>query len=433
MNDFHGIAMMIDEKIELLNNYSSEDQIEESSDKFEYNRLKNLVSYFEKNGIPLIKIYDTDLDIIKKKIEKTNNVRLLILDLDLNGDGEVLEDDLELVNKIVNYAIDKYSYFFILIFSNQSERWEDVKNTFGTESKERIFIEKMSSPVAKTGDNLPAVIEEKISSCYSLNLISTFERNLNIARDKAFREFIEFDTNTWENLLLLMKDQTGDICHFNITNIFMSILKQNMLGIKYNDDVQNTVRTDDNNTLYRIYRDTNFIYNKDNLLSSQPIWTGNFYYTSCPSDGKKFALVITPECDIAQKKNMDVFHILYGFEIDPNSTFSPYDENDVSPPPLFPQRIGKTKQGKWRSRNELNIVKNCRQDYLYFLHRISNDHSICIDFRFGESIKKEILETWDLKLRVIDPLINDITTKYSKYINRKGTIDFEIKNFIDDL
>ena len=51
MNDFQGIAMIIDEKINLLNTYISENQISTLSEKSEYTKIKSLVNYFEQKGL----------------------------------------------------------------------------------------------------------------------------------------------------------------------------------------------------------------------------------------------------------------------------------------------------------------------------------------------------------------------------------------------
>lgn len=423
MNDFQGIAMIIDEKINLLNTYISENQISTLSEKSEYTKIKSLVNYFEQKGIPLIKIHDNHLSKITKKIDKTYNVRLLILDLDLNGDGEVLEDDQELVNRIIKHALDRYGYFLLLIFSNHAEKWEDIKTTFDPGSKERIFIDNISSTVPKTNNQILNTLEEKLSSYYSLNLISKFESNLNIARDMAFREFIEFDTNTWGRFTSILKKETDEICHHTITNIFMSILKQNMIDIEYPN--QNTPSDSVNKeTLIKLYKNINYISNKSKALHKQPAWTGNLYFIPKNKKEKEFALLITPECDIAQNKNLDLYQIAYGFEIN-NDSF-PDTSSENTPLPLFYLRTGK-KTVNSSNKNDLNKFKNPNQ-YTYLLPFANENKTICIDFRTTESVNKNKLKNWKLNLRVIEPLIIDIINSYSKLYLRKGMINFDFTN-----
>ncbi|ODS36916.1 hypothetical protein BEH94_05880 [Candidatus Altiarchaeales archaeon WOR_SM1_SCG] len=411
--------------------------IDDINTKYEYTNLKRLVDFFETEGIPVMKISDTqNLQFITEYIQKLRNIRLLILDLDLNGDGNVDLDDEELIRKILEISVKEYGYFFLLINSAHKEKWEEIKENIHNDIHVKKVIENLSHVFSKEDDlwdTLEKIMEEK----FSLNLIYKFEQNLNKARDSAFREFIDFDTDTWNNLIHLMSKESGEIVHSNITNIMLVLLKQHMLSVKYNPPNNCSNQSRDKDIIKNLYKSLNYVLNENEILDNDPIWTGNLYKTNYTDIGKKLALVITPECDIAQKNNIEQYKVLYGFEIN-DTTFCKYDhkDNNTVNIPLFTKRAGRSmNNNNWRSRKDLNQIKNPNQ-YLYILPFAIENNSTCMDFRFSETVSKEDTNTWNLKLRVIEPLITDIMDKYSNLFNRKGLIDFPFKeakiNLLED-
>ena len=87
MGYFPGNIMVIDDKYDLVNHGEPEDP----SDRVQYNSLIDVKHFAENNGIPLISITETDdTTELQKTINRYDNVRLLVLDLDLNNDGSAM-------------------------------------------------------------------------------------------------------------------------------------------------------------------------------------------------------------------------------------------------------------------------------------------------------------------------------------------------------
>jgi len=116
MNKFPGIALLIDDQFDLVYKDDIEylDDIDSQKLKIQQTSLKIVNSFLTDNHIPYVNIKETsDISKMIDSINSYSNVRLLILDLDLNNDGNVgPEDDYALIFKILETAIIAYGYFF---------------------------------------------------------------------------------------------------------------------------------------------------------------------------------------------------------------------------------------------------------------------------------------------------------------------------------
>ena len=250
---------------------------------------------------------------------------------------------------------------------------------------------------------------------------------------KPLINYFDFEKNSWEKIHQALMHETGSMAHIEISNILFATIKQHMIDSRYPTPKENGNPFIDDPIIKKLVFETiNYTRNTNNRLKDQPIWTGNFYQTNIKGESRKYALIITPECDFAQEKNI-FYKVVFGFEIN-DITFSPdydhstYDEKD--PLQIFPFRAGKLKNGSeivWGLKKVLQnnyINKNTSPNqYLYSLPHISKN-LIYIDFRDVKSHERVDLENWTLLLRINEPMITDILDKYSNLHNRKGLVTF---------
>jgi len=429
MLEFPGNVLIIDDNVNLPLKYSDLEQVPDTGyNKTDYRFYKDILKYFDDNGIPVIKISDTENTTkIVKNIQKFQNVRLLILDLDLDCDNSIEPNDIDTIKLIISTAIEQYGYFFLLISSNHYSMWEREirEEVINSSEKAKDLILNLSNARNKIIDD-ENFIESLILENYSLRLISKFEYHLNKSRDIAFSDFIEFNNTTWQQLVSTIRCGDRNLGDHDLTNIFFNNIKQYLLDIAYADPKEST--NPDPETLKRIFRRVNYSENIDGILEKQPIWTGNFYKTNLKDPGLQYGLIITPECDIANNKHI-VYKVLFGFEINAD-TFSKYKKNDESEKiPLLPKRI--SPDGKYKSRSDINSFKklNNSLDSLYTLPFIGGkSENVVLDFRFSCYRSESVIKKWNLISRINSPMIIDIIDKYSNLFNRKGLIDFPIKD-----
>ena len=427
MGYFPGNIMVIDDKYDLVNHNEPTDP----SDRMQYKSLIDIKKFADKNGIPLVSITNTDdAEDLTKTINLYDNVRLLVLDLDLNNDGNVSpEDDYLTVKLIVRTALEKYGYFILMINSAHSDQWSNIVEEIKKEVNPNL-LEKFTYMFDKMSDESAYHSISKIGDNYSMEIIYHFETKLNEARDKAFNNYFDFEKNSWELIFQSLKHETGLMAHSEVSNILLSTIKQYLIDSRYPDPPKRETPYIENSEIKKLVFETiNYIRNKNKQLEEQPIWTGNFYKTNIEGENRKYALIITPECDIAQNKQL-YYKVVYGFEINDITFPNNYKPGDFVEQnrPVFPQRIGEITDNNnsvFASKKSLDgyisKMKSFPNQYLYLFPFITNS-LIYIDFRDVRSHEKVDLVNWTLLLRINEPMITDILDKYSNLHNRKGLV-----------
>jgi hypothetical protein len=118
-------ALIIDDKVDLTFQ-NDKDQIENR----EYQSLRSIQKYFLKNSIPfsvINQISQSFLDALEimKNVPKPD---LVVLDLDLDSDGYILDSDRNLIRVILKQLHETFGPFILLIYSSQIEEWSNIKS-----------------------------------------------------------------------------------------------------------------------------------------------------------------------------------------------------------------------------------------------------------------------------------------------------------------
>jgi hypothetical protein len=418
--NFPGNVLIIDDKFDLI--YGERPT---GPNRVEYSNFKKIKNYCDDNGLPLLSISDvSNIQVIEEKINKINNVRLLILDLDLDGDGNVTDADEQLVISILDIAIKRFGYFFLLINSITPQNWNGIKQNIPANNIGIIsLVNNLEEHIDKT-DRIAAKLDSIINRNYSIKLIYSFESKLNNARDKAFKEFIDYDKETWQNWIQSLRGESGSLVHHDISNVFISLIKQYMIDIQFETGAGSSNQLD-SAVLKKIYVGANYLKNIDGALNDQPIWTGNLYKTTRKNDFQEYAMVLTPECDIAQRK-FDKHKIVFGVEVN-STSLNEYAITDGNAPIIA--RMFPKNEGKWKKRN--SIIESIRlnkfgEHYFQLPFASENEKGILFDYRSIESVAETAIKKskWILCSRINDPLMTEIMDKYSNLYNRKGLITY---------
>ena len=405
-----GSVLIIDDKFkDIILSQKTEDT---EMDNNELEQLCRLFSLFIKEGIPILIFSSDDMTEFEDFVNKTHNVRVVVLDLDIDGDGVVGDKDKSFIKEGLIKMFDKYGYFFIIIYSAYSEVWEDeiwndIKNDDSIPENIKKIPESMILSYNKNDKNVLEEIINKIRELPSLSVILTFENELKRSLDGIAGRFVEFENNTWKSIIHNIKNEVGDLWEYELVQLLLGLIKHNIkkkdLFGSINQDSQSDVAPEmvknvAPEMVKKIYRALNYIDN----LPVDPVYTGNLYRTDNKDSEKEYALVITPECDIAQNKNDNKFTVIYGTDnIDKISE--------------------KRKKTKKKTVQELNEEHKVKKDYLYTLKfPIEDRNVIVIDFRFVETIEINKIKNWTFLGRVNDPMITDIMDKFSNLFNRKG-------------
>jgi hypothetical protein len=419
---FPGNIMVIDDQYELVHSAPPQD----ADALVQYKALKGVKDFCESHGIPLLTISDTnDIGTMKARMELYSNVRMLIIDLDLNNDGNVSpEDDYETVRFILQTAIKRYGYFLLLINSAHAEAWEGIKASLPADITAK-FLMNLTHSYDKKGEGNIYDSLDKIGENYSAELIYDFESFLSEARDKAFNSFLDFEKDSWRKIYQTLYKEGGEMANHDITSILMGILKQHLLGSKYSSISQEGQAISSDETIEKlVYQSLNYTFNLDKRLDSHPIWTGNLYETTLGHD-RKYALIISPECDIANGKHL-FYKIVFGFHADIATLPADYDPKIYSgenTAPLLAQRVGK--KMKLPTKKDIASFGTSLGAHFYAVRHVAST-PIYFDYRDVSSLLEAELinKKWKLLLRVNEPMITNILDGYSNLHNRKGLLSF---------
>lgn len=433
MSIFPGNVLVIDDQFNI--GYQP-DEPEDLSQKTQWNNFRRLRSLFDNNGFCYSVITDTrDINDIIKKLKIYQNIRLLILDLDLDESGEVEETDVRMVKDIIMASLDIFGYYFLAINSSYSDQWETIKNELLEDlngdpvaNQRKIhFLNNFCIALDKTNAETEESILKLLSDKFSHELITQFEAGLNSARDKALSPFLDFTSSTWEQLYKILREDMDSKEHVNLTlnNFLFGLLKQQMIGVNYSVPPEPQVAADE--TLQKsIVKSFNYLSNVNKELDQHPIWTGNIYYSQNAAEAEKYLLVITPECDIAQSK-AGGFTVVSGFEMDFPTDYKPENYKDKEPP-LMVRFAGKKSNGDWKPKSEIDgLYKGL--GYYILMHSGLDDKHLIFDLRSAFRKTEFPPDQCKLILRVNEPVITDITDKYSAIYNRKGIPRLVPKNY----
>lgn len=118
-------ALVFDDKVNLL--VQKEDV--DANDLSEYKNLKTIQTFFLNNSIPfsiIDKISDSAIDAIEK-IKNSTKPDLVVLDLDLNSNGEIDDLDVRMLMVILQTLKSHFGDFIVMIYSSEVESWNRVK------------------------------------------------------------------------------------------------------------------------------------------------------------------------------------------------------------------------------------------------------------------------------------------------------------------
>lgn len=399
---------------------------ENENENKEIKNFNDLIKFSKTNGFPLIPINKTENIVeILDEVNKYSNVRLLFLDLYLDPAMDTTEGPNEhlktTISQIILKAYKKFGYFFLVINSAHSEEWSDIKDFISNDYKDSQpglinLLEHLTVLVDKTTHNLYDKITKKVLKNYSISLITQFEYFLNQAKDNTFHNFIDYNAQTWTKFISIIDEQSGDNLNHILNGIFIDLLKCNIDHDTFKSLPTHAYeeQSSDSSLVKQIFKSINYVYAKEhNQEAFSKSWSGNIYKLKENYDVYDHAAIITPVCDIAQKK-CPPFKILYGVEITEENKNNYIDIASA----------GKKDKKKYQ---DIKEVTNTPADHLVILPFITNNnHSIVFDLRqinssnFDTSLCEFICRLTELRF-------SDLLDKIAKHSSRKGFLPFPLK------
>jgi hypothetical protein len=392
--------------------------------------VKDHIQAFRKDGYG-VKYFSSlpDVDDIP------SNVRLVVTDLDLDNCGEVTDEDIELLIEYLVRVKSKTSFFLISIFSGVAdkdfnENVDRIKEKYEEITGKKIqaeFLTPLKKSEYKT--KLKATLEKWIQDNSHSGVIIEWEKTIEEARDVAVSSIV----NAGEIRLLLHslnEESSKEALTREILQLFNRILLRHSCQVNNSIALDKCVQSVISNETplpegLSWYSNIHFLNNYYFVKDEEPS-TGDIYCTTEGESLKKYAIITTPVCDIAQKKS-ERTKIVYGWSIEKITDYSISDN-----PELIPEIVkvyGKDSKGKYYPRSEIiqKITTKSRNlpERFFLMHFIQLNEEkkeythILFDFQNSCSIVT-IPYWWDRLCRVDSPQIDLFMQKYAAYSSRLG-------------
>ncbi len=363
------------------------------------------------------------------------NARIVFLDLDLAKLGMKIGGNAYYAPAI--NALEKLSGPFIVIILAREFEEEDAITLNGLLKETTGPFCGFVSPdglrkdeLEDDPDCLTALVDSLLIENKILNLIISWEKVFDNAKDNALSEIAENDVETSVRALIkiLCKNfgESKAIAR-EFIDIMTRLVSRKTFATKDFAKLPpliSALAKDQTNGTTTLGEQDFLLYSR--LMFYQPapeeeVMTGDIYKTF---DDLKYGIVITPKCDLLQNKTSDVL-VCYGFPLKEE-----YFDKMAYPPHNIDPEIIKLHNDK---KPMTEIVEHLKNRYLknklpgkiYTLwHFKPRDGvlGICFNFHDVQSIKKDNLKHWTRLARLDSPYVEKMLEQYGNLISRIGTL-----------
>jgi hypothetical protein len=162
----------------------------------------------------------------------------------------------------------------------------------------------------------------------------------------------------------------------------------------------------------------------------EPTWTGDIFATTGQQKYDDYAVVLTPQCDVANQKSTHL-RVCFGFplkdELISDSQWPPYLRDIWLRDFATPGQLTDKKKEEAQVRYFTPTSKNRPPSRMYRLwnFKTSSEQSelfgVCFDFDTVVSVIPETLRDWTRICRLDSPFIEDMLQKFGSHVYRLGT------------
>lgn len=372
--------------------------------------------------------------------EFLENVRLLIIDLYLVGNDK--EASYDAVASILEKVSEKTQFFIIALYSKYTEHAaknkqiiEELKEIFHrrTEADLKAFFLEPFGKVGITQKELVDRLEKAIASNPICGLLLEIERSIENARDHTVSDIIV--TASVPVILKTLEEEVGEVAlSREMVGLFLRVLGRHCkpteaMSVCIKELISQSPSIDADK-YGRIHNLQSYYI----VPEQEAIWTGDVL------EGKKdYAVIVTPECDFAQRKKrpLDYVKLIAGIRI---------NHGDFANEEFFEKIKTQLKISKRRTLEDCVksiltgglkkrfYVLKCLKDYKDTIFHLVLDFQRISKLRFKEKVAALGAGNWRRVCRIDTPIIADLLQKYSAYSSRIGaqTIPSDVvKSMID--
>ena len=383
--------------------------------------IKKIIEEFTQKGL--------SVQYWNSKENKTfSNIRVLILDLDLSNGGTIRGDPFY-YTMAANVLKQIPGPYVVMIYAQDfvEKDIEQLKKAYLDMTDEHFggkIIGTNGMSKGNSVENITEHIQEIIENNAVFNLILTWEKIIDKAKDSELKKFLKEESQSdLTNFVQKMKDdvQQEGLPREFISNMLRFLNRHMYEGIEYDqlkillEKLTSSAKTDPQDQFLQ----NKMMYFKPNV--EEKCWTGDIFKDE-EEEFWTYSIILTPECDIAQNK-VENYLICKGFSIDLKNLKNPdHPIHKVSKSFEWLKNEG-TPQKKLRALN----FKNCH-DRLFPLWNCTEDSKkyfgICFNFQHVSIVEVNNVDQEFIERRIsrLDyPFITEMMRQFSNYSTRLAT------------
>jgi len=376
-------------------------------------------------------------------IGKLSNVRLVILDLDLKGLGP--DTDLEWPALVLQRLTESGNAFFLVAVWSKHIRNEEIPDDRDwlvelreayAEQTGRSFPDLFLRPFGKKPQQAELLerIRTWVKEVPHAGLVFEWERLLNRAHNHATSDILDLEGGSLASLVKVLRKEIGQGANRELVQLFNKVLLRYMTTGDLAEIRELMQHLGEGGGVdrewYARFHYFQAYYRPD---EAEPVWTGDIYEAGDDDHQKGYAVVITPQCDLAQDK-VDRIKVAYAMKVDDSSETQQQAFKIVRPGKPFHQDAKLTEQalqflrgvaGRDSLPGRFYVLRFVRIGGTKF-HLLVDLHDVC-------SVPlEEVEEDWKQKriCRLDSPYIEDLMHRYATLSERVGvpTIPEEIRD-----
>ena len=362
--------------------------------------IKDIVSSLVKAGVT-VQYWNGEGDNLPNHVV---NSRVIIIDLDLGNLGSRSGGD-EFYSAAA-LTLKKLPGPFIAIImarefedSDTSNLREYCKTTFEEDPIRGIIA---NEGLKKQDASNPTTLESRISSSIenqkAMKLLLLWEKIADKAKEKAFDDILsELDKTISSLVELLCRNVGQESAARELVDTLMRLVTRRMVDHEKFDELTILVKELADLACVVVKSDSypssedRLLYNKLMFFrpdDSEAIWTGDIYKNNTASEFEKYALVLTPACDISQRKATKAL-VTLGYV------------KEEQPTGDLPNNLIQL----------LNFIDGETKGTLY------------LDVSNVQSLEKKTIEGWTKVCRLASPFMDEVLSTYGKFVSRIGTLE----------
>jgi len=364
-----------------------------------------------------------------------SNVRVLILDLELTG-GVVRRGDKFFFSPAAQVLGQIKGPYIVILYARDfvNSDIEGIKESYelinGTPFEG--YIEGIAGLAKGKGeDELTKLIFQIIDQKEIYKLIISWEKLLDKSKDLGLRKFVreKFENEVREFVKSIGKDVDNEsLPREFVSNMMRFVMRYMHRGDEYKtlEGLLNKIYSDGSSTTISdlLLHNRNMYFTPD---KSEKNWTGDIFRIKDSKDFYEYGIILTPECDIAQKK-VENYLVCKGFALD-------FERLKKEKHPIYsiikgfeiPERGDmKKEQHEEKIKKQLNRLDSDYHRY-YTLWNFSETEGkyfgLCFDFQNIQSVNKEefITKFGDARISRLDfPYVTELMQKFANFSTRLG-------------